>query len=81
MIEKHIMETQSVSFEENLKQLQNTVQQLESGELTLEQSLQTFEKGVQLTRQCQTALSQAEQKVELLLKKEDGTPSSQTFSK
>ena len=44
---------------------------MEQGELSLEESLQHFERGIQLTRSCQQALQDAEQKVELLLKKND----------
>ena len=43
------------------------VEQLESGELSLEEALKQFERGVKLTRECQTALKEAEQKVEILV--------------
>ena len=56
-----------VKFEESLEQLSTLVQQLESGQLSLEDSVNIFEKGISLTRECQNALSEAEQKVELLL--------------
>lgn len=55
------------TFESALEQLQNTVKRLESGELSLEQSLQHFEEGVRLTRACQEQLSAAEKRVELLM--------------
>ncbi|MEH6575982.1 MAG: exodeoxyribonuclease VII small subunit [Amphritea sp.] len=58
----------SADFEASLAQLESMVEQLEQGDLSLEQSLQTFEKGVKLTRDCQTILSQAEQKVQMLIK-------------
>jgi len=45
------------------------VERLEQGDLPLEESLAAFERGVMLTRACQTALKEAEQKVEILLKK------------
>ena len=54
-------------FEQALQQLEALVQQMEGGHLTLEQSLQAFEQGVNLTRQCQQALTQAEQRVQVLL--------------
>ncbi len=54
-------------FEQALQQLEALVQQMEGGHLTLEQSLQAFEQGVGLTRQCQQALTQAEQRVNVLL--------------
>ncbi len=54
------------SFEEAIAELETLVEQLESGELTLDESLQTFEKGIALTRVTQQALETAEQKVRIL---------------
>lgn len=59
------------SFEASLMELQALVERMESGKLTLEESLADFEKGIGLTRQCQSALTNAEQKVSLLLDKGD----------
>jgi exodeoxyribonuclease VII small subunit len=56
------------AFEACLEQLQATVKKLESGELSLDQSLKYFEEGVRLTRLCQEQLSAAEQRVEILMK-------------
>jgi exodeoxyribonuclease VII small subunit len=56
-------------LEKSLEALEALVARLESGELPLEQALKEFERGVKLTRQCQAALQEAEQKVEILLKK------------
>lgn len=55
-------------LEKSLADLEALVERLESGELSLQQSLKEFERGVRLTRQCQAALKDAEQKVEILLK-------------
>lgn len=63
---------QTANFEQALAELEALVAAMESGELTLEESLQAFEAGVRLTRECQQTLQQAEQKVQLLLA-EDGT--------
>lgn len=52
-----------------MQDLEGIVERLEGGDLPLEQSLAEFERGVLLTRNCQTALKEAEQKVEILLKK------------
>lgn len=60
------------SFESSLKELENIVRQLEAGDLPLEQSIELFEKGIQLSRDCQRRLEEAERKVELLLKSENG---------
>ena len=53
----------------SLQELESVVEQLESGDLSLEEALKQFERGVKLTRKCQTTLKKAEQKVEILLKK------------
>ena len=58
-----------VDFEAAMAELETLVERLEQGDLPLEESLKAFERGVQLTRSCQTALKDAEQKVEILLKK------------
>ena len=57
----------AVDFEEALDQLENLVEAMEGGDLSLEDSLKAFEQGIKLSRECQTALSTAEQKVQLLL--------------
>ena len=57
-------------FEHSLAELEQLVESMESGDLSLEDSLSAFEKGVKLTRDCQTKLSEAEQKVELLMEKQ-----------
>lgn len=54
-------------LEQAMGDLERIVQQLESGELTLEKSLAEFEKGIKLSRECQNALATAEQKVQILL--------------
>ena len=56
-------------FERSLAELEAIVDKLEAGDLSLDESLKQFERGVQLTRVCQTALKQAEQKVEILMRK------------
>ncbi len=66
------VDTPAPDFEASLAELEGIVEKLEQGELSLEESLQQFERGVQLTRLCQTALTQAEQKVEILLRKSGG---------
>ncbi|MFT4632213.1 MAG: exodeoxyribonuclease VII small subunit [Candidatus Pseudothioglobus sp.] len=57
----------SYPFEQSLIKLENLVEKMEAGDLTLEDSLKTFEEGIRLTRECQQALSQAEQKVKMLV--------------
>lgn len=58
--------TSKPSFEEALNELESLVETMEQGDLTLEESLKAFERGVELTRSCQQALANAEQKVEIL---------------
>jgi exodeoxyribonuclease VII small subunit len=67
-----------LDFENAMRELEELVERLEQGELPLEESLAAFERGVMLTRTCQTALKEAEQKVEILLKKA-GEPSVEEF--
>ncbi len=56
-------------FESALKELETLVETMEKGDLSLEDSLRHFERGVQLSRTCQQALKDAEQKVEILMQK------------
>ena len=56
-------------FETAMRDLEELVERLEHGDLPLEESLAAFERGVMLTRACQSALKEAEQKVEILLKR------------
>ena len=58
-------------FEKALAELEALVEKLESGDLALDQSLADFKRGVELTRQCQAVLDQAQQSVEILLNPED----------
>jgi exodeoxyribonuclease VII small subunit len=59
----------SQNFEKSLKELESLVKKMEKGDLSLEASLEHFERGVQLSRACQEALKAAEQKVEILMSK------------
>ena len=59
----------SPNFEKSLSELERLVEKMEKGDLSLEASLEHFEKGVQLSRTCQQALREAEQKVEILMHK------------
>ena len=63
--------TKKFDFNKGLLELEGIVKTMESGDLSLEDSLKYFEQGVQLTRQCQSALSEAEQKIALLSADDD----------
>lgn len=58
--------TKPIQFEQSITDLQAIVNQLEKGELTLDDSLKQFEKGIAIARHCQAVLNQAEQKIEHL---------------
>ena len=60
----------ALSFEQSLADLETLVSTMETGELTLDESLGAFEEGVKLTRQCQNMLDEAEQKVQILTEKD-----------
>ena len=57
------------SFEEDVKRLQRIVEELSSGKLTLGESLKKYEEGIKLAQSCSATLSEAQRKVELLMKK------------
>ncbi len=69
----------SVNLEKSLADLEALVEELESGELPLDKAMKKFEQGIKLTRNCQSILKDAEQKVEVLLKSADGGESLQDF--
>ncbi len=58
-------------FETALAELESLVETMEQGDLSLEESLKQFERGITLTRGCQESLKEAEQKVQILLNKND----------
>jgi exodeoxyribonuclease VII small subunit len=64
---KSASKSSDLDFEAAIKELESLVERMEQGDQSLEQSLKDFERGVELTRTCQKALKQAEQKVHLLL--------------
>lgn len=74
MAKKPTKEREGFDFEGALQELEQLVARMEQGELTLEQSLKDFERGVELTRSCQQALQEAEQKVQILMQKSSGAP-------
>lgn len=67
------------NFEVALAELEGLVDAMEEGEMSLEDSLKAFERGVKLTRECQQALAQAEQKVQILMQ-EGSVPTAEPFA-
>lgn len=61
--------TRPPDFEKSLQELEQLVERLESGELPLEEALKTFERGVALTRECQSALQSAQTRIDVLVKR------------
>jgi exodeoxyribonuclease VII small subunit len=72
-------DSQPADFESSLNELEKLVERLERGDLPLDEALKTFERGVELTRHCQTSLQAAQQKVEILLKR-SGQPHAEPFA-
>jgi len=66
-------------FEAALTRLEEIVQELEKGDILLDQSLKLFEEGIKLSRICNKRLEEAERKVEILIKDKDGTVKARPF--
>lgn len=71
--------TKGLDFEASMAELEAIVERLEKGDLSLEDSLEQFERGVGLTRSCQAALRQAEQRVKVLSAKPGAEPVLEDF--
>ncbi|MBE6928915.1 MAG: exodeoxyribonuclease VII small subunit [Ruminococcaceae bacterium] len=73
------MSEEKMSFEQAMVRLEEIVRSLERGDAPLDQSLALFEEGTSLVRLCTTALEQAQQRVTILLKQDDGRVTEQIF--
>ena len=71
--------SETINFENALKELEGLVARMEHGDLPLEESLTCFERGIALTRTCQQSLKNAEQKIQILVEK-DGRAELQPFA-
>jgi exodeoxyribonuclease VII small subunit len=69
----------NINLEQSLADLEALVEELESGDLPLDQAMKKFEQGIKLTRGCQAALKEAEQKVEILLRSAGGEETLEEF--
>ncbi|MBR2431842.1 MAG: exodeoxyribonuclease VII small subunit [Clostridia bacterium] len=74
------MMSKKITFEEAMKKLEDSVSRLESGELSLDASIEEFEECVKLIGLCEKKLSDAKQKVRILIESEDGTVTDRPFS-
>jgi exodeoxyribonuclease VII small subunit len=72
-------DSKTINLEKSLSDLEALVEELESGDLPLDKAMKKFEQGIKLTRSCQSALKDAEQRVEILLKSAGGEASLQEF--
>ncbi len=72
-------EQQVRTFEASLEALEQIVRELERGDLSLEKSLELFEQGIRLSRECQERLNQAERRIEVLLRDNQGRPVVSSF--
>lgn len=70
---------EEIKFEKALEKLEKIVEDLESGDVSLDEALKKYEEGVKLSRTCQSRLSQAEKKIEVLTKSLDGSFEIQEF--
>jgi exodeoxyribonuclease VII small subunit len=69
----------TINLEKSIADLETLVDELESGDLPLEKAMKKFEEGIKLTRQCQAALKEAEQKVEVLVQSAGGEEALEPF--
>jgi len=65
--------TKTADFEQQLADLESLVERMESGDISLEESLKSFEQGIKLARSCQKSLKEAELKVKILLSGDENT--------
>ena len=68
------------SFEKSLADLERIVGKLEDGDLPLEESLELFEKGIKLSRECRSRLANAERRIEILMKDSNGDLAAEEYS-
>ena len=73
------MGTKTINLDKSITDLEKLVDELESGDLPLEKAMKKFEEGIKLTRQCQAALKEAEQKVEILVQSAGGEETLELF--
>lgn len=68
-----------LTYEESMKELEQVVKELEGGELSLDESIQKFEKGMELSKHCSSLLEEAEKKITVLIEKENGEMTEEPF--
>lgn len=73
------MAAKSNNFEKSIKELEEIVSKLEQGDVELDESLELFEKGIKLSKQCQKILDEAEKKVSVLVADDNGEMKTEDF--
>ena len=68
-----------LSFEESIEKLEKIVDELENGKLSLNDSIKSFEEGVQLSKHCSEMIDQAEKQISILISQEDGSMKEENF--
>lgn len=71
---------EKINFEETIKQLEEIAVQLEKGDLNLDESVEKFEQGMKLSKQCSKVLEEAEKRITILLKNSDGDLKEEDFT-
>lgn len=71
---------EKVNFEDSMRQLENIVQELESGELNLDDSMKKFEDGIKISKQCSSYLEEAEKKISILVQEKNGEVAEKDFN-
>ena len=79
-IDKIRLERIKETFENNLKELEGIVKALESSDVSLDEMLELFEKGIKLTKSCTSQIENAEQKISVLMKNKDGEMTEEPFA-
>ena len=74
-----MQEQETVSFEENMKKLEEIAAELEKGDLDLDTSVSKFEEGMKISKECNEMLEKAEKKITMLIKGEDGELAEENF--
>lgn len=72
--------SEKINFEETMKKLEEIASELEKGDLTLDESVERFEEGMKLSKQCNEMLEESEKRITILLKNEDGNLEEQNFT-
>jgi len=74
------MDNRNINFEDAMKELEEIVEKLDKGELSLDESLEFFQRGIELSKYCSKKLDEVEKKITVLIEGEDNTVKEEPFS-